>query len=84
MMPMPLAQSIGLPPHGDYHVAALAAVEVRPQPHLLHARVGRDLGEQAVVDALGLQAGLHIGDPAGGEHTGSDTTSTLRAPKVLA
>ncbi|MDT4826546.1 hypothetical protein FQZ97_598610 [compost metagenome] len=57
-------------PHGDDHVAAHAAVEVGPLHHLFHARVGRYLGVQAIVDALGLQAGLDVADPAGGLHTG--------------
>ncbi|MCY1290064.1 hypothetical protein D9M70_391890 [compost metagenome] len=56
--------------HGDYHVAAHAAVDLGALHHLLHAGVGRYLGVEAIVDALGLEARLHIGDPAGGLHAG--------------
>lgn len=56
--------------HRDDHVAALAAIELGAEHHLVDPGVGRNVGIQAVVDALSLQACLDVGDPAGGEHAG--------------
>jgi len=50
------------------HVAALAAIQLGTEHHLFAARIGRNVGEQAVLDALSSEAGLHIGHPAGLDH----------------
>jgi len=55
---------------GHDHVAMVVAVHLGTEHDFFDTRVGRDAAVQAVIDTDGLQAGFHIGDPAGGDHTG--------------
>ncbi|MNO97077.1 hypothetical protein D3C76_887720 [compost metagenome] len=55
---------------GDNHIAVVFAVDLGAKHDLFDPRVGRHRAVQAVVDALGLQAGLDIRHPTGGDHTG--------------
>ncbi len=54
----------------DDDVAAFAAIQLGALHHLLDPWVGRHPRIQAIGDALGLQTGLDIASPAGGDHSG--------------
>ncbi|MCY1442707.1 hypothetical protein D9M71_590880 [compost metagenome] len=69
--------------HGDDHVAVVFPVHLGTEHHLFNPRVGRDIAVQAVFDAQRLQAGLDIGDPTGGDHTGVTDHQDLACAKGL-
>ena len=52
----------------DDHVAVVFPVQLGTEHDFFDPRVGRHVAVEEVIDALGLQAGLDIGDPTGGNH----------------
>ncbi|MNE33965.1 hypothetical protein D3C76_1133370 [compost metagenome] len=52
----------------DDHIALFATVSLGAGHDLFNPRVGRNLGVQAVINGLFLQAGFDISHPAGGDH----------------
>src|SRR5690606_9117812 len=68
--------------HRDDHVATFVAIDLGTEHHLFATRVGRYIGEQVVLDVLPLKAGLHVGYPASGHHTGVGNHQHLARAEV--
>ncbi len=68
---------------GDDHIAVIFPVHLGSEHHFFDTRVGRHRAVQAVFDAQGLQAGLDIGHPTGGNHPGIADHQDLAGAKGL-